>query len=84
MTLSPSIEYALEMFHKLLDSYYQTVGYISMEVIEKCFYLLMDALPPVLNSMSPLAERIVSVFTSILALSSKYLTISQSILAKLR
>lgn len=34
--------------------------------------------------MNPLAERIVAVFSSILALSSKYLTISQSILSKLR
>lgn len=84
VSLLPSIEYALEVFHKLLDSYYQSVVYISMEIIEKCFYLLMDTLPYVLTKMHPLAERIISVFASILALSSKYLTISQSILSKLR
>lgn len=55
-----------------------------MEVIEKSFRLLMDILPYVLEKMNPLAERIISVFASILALSSKYLTISQSILTKLR
>lgn len=55
-----------------------------MEIIEKCFYLLLDVLPPVLKKMNALAERIVAVFASILALSSKYLTISQSILSKLR
>jgi len=55
-----------------------------MEVIEKSFRLLMDILPYVLEKMNPLAERIISVFSSILALSSKYLTISQSILSKLR
>lgn len=39
------------MFHKLLDSYYQSVVYISMEMIEKCFNLLMDTLPIVLSKM---------------------------------
>jgi len=84
VSLIPSIEYALEVFHKLLDSYYQSVVYISMEVIEKCFYLLMDTLPHVMGRSSSLAEKIIAVFSSILALSSKYLTISQSILIKLR
>ncbi len=44
----------------------------------------MDTLPYVLTKMHPLAEKIITVFASILALSSKYLTISQSILSKLR
>lgn len=30
ISLVPSIEYALEVFHKLFDSYYQSGVYISM------------------------------------------------------
>ncbi len=44
----------------------------------------MDTLPIVLAKMHILSEKIIVVFSSILALSSKYLTISQSILNKIR
>lgn len=39
------IEYSIEIFHKLLDSYYQSIIFISMEMIEKNFDLLLTILP---------------------------------------
>jgi hypothetical protein len=35
--LTNCIEYAIEVFLKLLDSYYQSIIFISMEMIEKSF-----------------------------------------------
>ena len=55
-----------------------------MELIEKSFELLLGVLPVALEKMSPLAEKIISVFSAILALSSKYLTISPTILNRIR
>ena len=55
-----------------------------MEMIEKSFGILAGILPLALSKMHPLAEKILNVFSAILALSSKYLTISPSILAKIR
>jgi hypothetical protein len=45
---------------------------------------LVGVLPLALAKMHPLSEKILYVFSSILALSSKYLTISPSILARIR
>jgi hypothetical protein len=84
ISLGESIEYAIEIFHKLLDSFYQSIIFISMEMIEKSFAVLVDVLPLALAKMHPLAEKIMFVFSAILALSSKYLTISPSILSKIR
>jgi hypothetical protein len=55
-----------------------------MEMIEKSFEVLVGVLPLALSKMHPLAEKILYVFSAILALSSKYLTISPSILARIR
>jgi len=55
-----------------------------MEMIEKSFDLLIAILPLTLEKMSPLAEKIINVFAAILALSSKYLTISPTILTRIR
>lgn len=55
-----------------------------MEMIEKSFEVLVDVLPLALARMHPLAERILFVFSAILALSSKYLTISPSLLNRIR
>lgn len=82
--MGESIEYAIEIFHKLLDSFYQSIIFISMEMIEKSFEVLVGVLPLALSKMHPLAEKILYVFSAILALSSKYLTISPSILARIR
>jgi hypothetical protein len=82
--MSNCIEYAIEVFHKLLDSYYQSIIFISMEMIEKSFELLANVLPVALRKMHPLAEKIINVFSAILALSSKYLTISPTILTRIR
>ena len=79
-----SIDYSIEVFHKLLDSFYQSIIFVSMELIEKSFDLLVAVLPVALKKMHPLAERILSVFAAILALSSKYLTISPTILTRIR
>lgn len=79
LSLCNCIEYAIEVFHKLLDSYYQSTIFISMEMIEKSFDLLITVLPLALSKMHPLAEKIINVFTALLALSSKYLTISPTI-----
>ena len=37
ISLGESINYAIEIFHKLLDSFYQSIIFISMEMIEKSF-----------------------------------------------
>ena len=79
-----TIDYAIEVFHKLLDSFYQSIIFVSMELIEKSFELLLAVLPVALQQMNPLAEKILSVFSAILALSSKYLTISPTILNRIR
>lgn len=55
-----------------------------MEMIEKSFDLLVNVLPVALAKMHPLAEKIINVFAAILALSSKYLTISPTILTRIR
>lgn len=68
----------------MLDSFYQSIIFISMEMIERSFEVLLGVLPLALNKMHPLAQRILNVFAAILALSSKYLTISPSILARIR
>ncbi len=82
--MTPCIEYAIEIFHKLLDPCCQSTNYISMETIEKSFEVLEQILPMAIEKMHPLSERIIHIFSAILALSSKYLTVSQSILAKIR
>ena len=79
-----SIEYAIEIFHKILDPYYQSIVFITMDMIEQCFDLLKAVLPDTLSKMHPLSERIICIFFNILSLSSKYLTISQSILKHIR
>ena len=79
-----TIDYAIEVFHKLLDFFYQSIIFVSMELIEKSFEPLLGVLPVALEKMSPLAEKIISVFSAILALSSKYLTISPTILNRIR
>lgn len=53
-------------------------------MIEQCFALLKEVLPLALVKMHQLSERIISIFCNILSLSSKYITISQSILAHIR
>ncbi len=53
--LTNCIEYAIEVFLKLLDSYYQSIIFISMEMIEKSFDLLISVLPLALAKMHPLA-----------------------------
>lgn len=55
ISLNESIEYAIEIFHKLLDSFYQSIIFISMEMIEKSFEVLVDVLPLALEKMHPLA-----------------------------
>lgn len=55
-----------------------------MELIEKSFDLLVSVLPLTLKKMDPLAEKIINVFTAVLALSSKYLTIAPSIQVRIR
>ena len=45
ISLGESIDYAIEIFHKLLDSFYQSIIFISMEMIEKSFEVLVDVLP---------------------------------------
>ena len=79
-----SIEYAIEVFHKILDPYYQSIVLITMDMIEQCFDLLKEVLPETLSKMHPLSERIICIFCNILSLSSKYLTVSQSILKHIR
>ena len=48
-----SIEYALEIFQKLIDPYYQSSVFISMDVIERCFGLLKETLSLTLAKMHP-------------------------------
>lgn len=35
-----SIEYAIEIFYKILDPFYQSTVFITMDMIEQCFGLL--------------------------------------------
>jgi hypothetical protein len=49
------LDYAVEVFHKLLDSYYQSMIFISMELIEGSFEILVKGLPLALARMHPLA-----------------------------
>lgn len=83
-SMLPCIQYTIEIFHKLLDSYYQSIVFISMEMIEHSFKLLIAILPLTLAPMHPLSEEILFVFASLLSLSSKFLTISPSILTRIR
>ena len=84
ISMTDTIEYAIEIFHKILDPYFQSIVFITMDVIEKCFVVLKEVLPLTLTTMHPISERIMSIFFSILSLSSKYLTIAQSILNNIR
>lgn len=79
-----AIEYAIEIFHKILDPFYQSIVFITMDMIEQCFELLKEVLPLTLVKMHQLSERIISIFCNILSLSSKYSTISQAILTHIR
>lgn len=79
-----AIEYAIEIFRKILDPFYQSIVFITMDMVEHCFALLKEVLPLTLVKMHPLAQRIISIFCNILSLSSRYLTISPSILAHIR
>jgi hypothetical protein len=49
--LTNCIEYAIEVFLKLLDSYYRSIIFISMEMKEKSFDLLTSVLPLALAKM---------------------------------
>ena len=49
------IEYAIEIFHKLLDSFYQSIIFISMEMIENSFEVLVSVFPLALSKMHPLS-----------------------------
>jgi hypothetical protein len=84
VSMDNAIEYALEIFQKLIDPYYQSTVFVSMDIIEKCFGLLRESLSLTISKMHPLSERIIGVFSRVLSLHSKYLTVSPSILQHIR
>ena len=55
ISMEGSIEYALEIFQKLIDPYYQSAVFISMDMIERCFGLLKETLSLTLPKMHPLS-----------------------------
>jgi hypothetical protein len=53
--MSDAIEYAIEIFHKILNTFYQPIVFITMDMIEQCFALLKEVLPLTLVKMHPLS-----------------------------
>jgi|JI61114C2RNA_FD_contig_61_2115959_length_2805_multi_2_in_0_out_0_2 hypothetical protein len=79
-----AIEYSIEIFNKLLDQYYQCHILVSVEVVETAFNLLRECLPMMLEQLHPMSEKLIAVFSSLLSLHSKYITISPNLLSRIR
>lgn len=79
-----AIEYSIEIFNKLLDQYYQCHILVSVEVVETAFNLLRGCLPLMLENLHPMSEKLIAVFSSLLSLHSKYITISPNLLSRIR
>lgn len=79
-----AIDYSIEIFNKLLDQYYQCHILVSVEVVETAFNLLRECLPLMLEQLHPMSEKLIAVFSSLLSLHSKYITISPNLLSRIR
>jgi hypothetical protein len=79
-----AIEYSIEIFNKLLDQYYQCHILVSVEVVETAFNLLRECLPLMLEQLHPMSDKLIAVFSSLLSLHSKYITISPNLLSRIR
>lgn len=79
-----AIEYSIEIFNKLVDQYYQAHILLSVEIVETAFNILRQSLPFMLEQLHPMSEKLIAVFSSLLSLHSKYITISPNLLSRIR